>query len=79
MFWPNIQFKLGEVGFFLGKMRQSVIPAHDRPELQDYYAASASSPGTIVATVWQPHFYYYFDAFLAATRSIPDIIQAWYG
>lgn len=79
MFWPNIQFKLGEVDFFLGKMRQSVIPARDRPELQDYYASSISSPGTIVATVWQPHLYYYFDAFLAATRSIPDIIQAWYG
>lgn len=78
MFWPNIQFKLGEVGFFLGKMRQSVTPARDRPELQGYYA-SYSSPGTTVVTLWQPQLYYYFDAFLAATRSIPDIIQAWYG
>jgi hypothetical protein len=77
--WASIQFKLGEADFFLGKMRQVLIPAHNRPELRASYKALASSPGTIIVTNWQPQFYYNFDAFLAATRSIPNIIQTWCG
>jgi hypothetical protein len=78
-FWPKIQYKLGEAAFFLGKMRQALTPAQDRPELQDAIETAKSSPGAVVVTQWQPHLYYYFDAFLAATRSVPDIIQAWLG
>ena len=30
-------------------------------------------------TQWQPDFYYYLDAFLGATRSVPDVIQKCFG
>jgi hypothetical protein len=77
MFWARIQFKLGEGKFFLGMMRQALTPARNRPDLRE---AVATAPlGTNVVSVWQPRFYYYFDAFLAATRSLPDIIQVWQG
>jgi hypothetical protein len=29
--------------------------------------------------LWQPYFYFYLDAFIGATRSIPDIIQKCFG
>jgi hypothetical protein len=60
-------------------MRQALTPAQNRPELQDAIETAKSSPGTVVVTQWQPRLYYYFDAFLAVTRSVPDIIQAWLG
>jgi hypothetical protein len=78
-FWPNIQYKVGEAAFFLGKMRQVLTRAQDRPELQDAIENAESLPRAVVVTQWQPHLYYYFDAFLAATRSVPNIIQAWLG
>jgi hypothetical protein len=75
----NGGYKVREAAFFLGKMRQALTRAQDRPELQDAIENAKSLPGAVVVTQWQPHLYYYFDAFLAATRSVPDIIQAWLG
>ena len=76
--WDRVHFKLGSAEFFLGEMGRDLIPPSARPESQ-HLAAIAISTGTIVDHPWQPKFYYHLDAFLAATRSVPDVIQACFG
>lgn len=78
MSWVGVEFKLGEAAFYLGEMRQDLTPAIARPGLQAS-VPYMSAPGTLVITPWQPRLYYHINAFLAATRSVPDIIQAWFG
>jgi hypothetical protein len=77
--WAGVEFKLAAARFHLGEMYQQLIPAVGRPEFRDYQALM-SSPGTIVGgSLWQPALYYHLDGFLAAGRSVPDIIQAQFG
>jgi hypothetical protein len=73
MSWDGVHFKLDEAEFFLGQMIEAVRPIDDRGTA---YLAAA---GALVGNLWQPQFYYHVDAFLAAIRSVPDIIQAWFG
>jgi len=78
MSWEGVMFKISEAEFFLAEMHRDLKTAIDKPELRAY-AAYMSSPETIVGNLWQPRFYYHLDAFLAATRSVPDIVRAWFG
>jgi hypothetical protein len=70
--WQGVEFKLAEADFFLDRMGKVLLP----PRITD--PTWHPSYGSSVAQ-WQPDFYYYFDAFLGATRSIPDIIQKCFG
>ncbi len=71
--WENVEFKLNEARFYLDEMGRDLAP----PSTQ--FSNLSSSPGTLVTGRWQPQIYYHFDGFLAAARSVPDIIQAWFG
>jgi hypothetical protein len=73
--WQGVGFKIGEADFFLSQMREDITPLVPRPETV-VFAPYMTVPGTIVWNPWQQRFYYHLDAFLAATRSVPDIIQA---
>jgi hypothetical protein len=75
MSWAGVDFKLGEAGFFL----LEEMPRDLRPTRNSHTAALAATGAMVMGKLWQPRFYYHVDAFLAATRSIPDIIQAWFG
>jgi hypothetical protein len=77
MSWEDVNFKLGEAGFFFGEMYQALIPASvngARPA----YELDLTAGGGMVDNRWQSRFYYHVDAFLAATWSTADIIQAWF-
>jgi|RhiMetdeSRZDD1v2_1073273.scaffolds.fasta_scaffold105132_3 hypothetical protein len=65
--WMGVEFKLKEARFFLDQMG-AVLVSH--------YRHPAYGPSVIK---WQPDFYFYLDAFLGATRSIPDVIQKCFG
>jgi hypothetical protein len=65
--WQGVEFKIGEAQFFFDKMGKILIP----PDRHPAYGVTAAR--------WQPDFYYYLDAFLGATRSIPDVIQKCFG
>ena len=78
MSWEGVDFKLSGAAFYLREMHKDLTPASDRPGMQAY-AYMTSSPGTIVSSLWQNHFYHHFDAFIQAARSIPDIIQWQFG
>jgi hypothetical protein len=67
--WAGIEFKLGEAQFFLEWMSKILMPARlNTPAFAEH-----------ATTQWQPDFYYYLDAFLGATRSVPDVIQKCFG
>jgi len=66
--WKGTEFKLDEARFFLERMGAVLVPDQTR---HPAYGPSM--------TRWQPDFYYYFDAFLGATRSVPDVIQKCFG
>jgi hypothetical protein len=70
--WQGIEFKLAEAEFFLDRMGKVLLPAHiTDPRWHPAYGHSAAH--------WQPDFYFFLDAFIGATRSVPDVIQKCFG
>jgi hypothetical protein len=65
--WIGVEFKLKEARFFLDRMGEVLVPHYQHP---------AYGPSVVK---WQPDFYFYLDAFLGATRSVPDVIQKCFG
>jgi hypothetical protein len=72
--WAAPQLKLEYALFHLTKMQQAL---ESRTTAGDYAAMAES--GAIVETDRRRSIYPHFDAFLAATRSIPQIIQCCFG
>jgi hypothetical protein len=72
--WAGPGLKLGYAAFHLERMGQSLQP----PEATGYTVALEAS-GAIVGNNWAQSFYAHFDAFLAAARSVPEIIQCCFG
>jgi hypothetical protein len=72
--WAGILLKVEHAGFHFDRMGQSIQP----PERTHYNVALEAS-GTILDTGWQRSFYAYFDAFLSAARSVPEILQCCFG
>lgn len=60
--WAGVEFKVGSAEFFLAEMGRVMAPP--RQPL-----------GGAASHRWQPDLYYFLDAFLQATRSVPDVIQ----
>jgi hypothetical protein len=70
--WQGIDFKLAEADFFLDRMSKILLPPRlNDPTWDPAYGASVAQ--------WQPDFYFYLDAFIGATRSVPDVIQKCFG
>jgi hypothetical protein len=76
--WDGVNFKLESAGFFSQEMSSDLIHPRHNAQSQLFEAIMVST-GAIVSHPWQDRFYYHLDAFLAATRSIPDIIQSCFG
>lgn len=70
--WQGIEFKLAEADFFLNQMGKVLRPPQlNNPTWHPAYGLPMAQ--------WQPDFYFYLDAFIGATRSVPDIIQKCFG
>lgn len=72
--WAGVSAKLEYALFHFEKMFRALQP----PEQTAHYVAMVSA-GAIVDTGWQRAFPAYFDAFLSATHSVPEIIQCCFG
>ena len=72
--WAGVELKLQNAEFHLQRMGQSLEP----PERTATNVALQAS-GAILDTGWQRSFYAHLDAFLSATRSVPEIIQCCFG
>jgi hypothetical protein len=72
--WDGIAAKLDYAEFHLEKTFEALIP----PRLSAHMAAIEAS-GDIIGHEWQRPFFAHFDAFLSATRSVPEIIRACFG
>jgi hypothetical protein len=72
--WSGPQLKLEYAYFHVAMMQRALQPS----EMAENYPAIIAS-GAIVNTGWQRSIYPHFDAFLAAARSIPEIIQCCFG
>lgn len=72
--WAGVNLKIEYGLFHLQAMWRSL----ERPPLTHMNAALEAS-GAIVDTGWQRSFYPHFDAFLTATRSVPEITNACFG
>jgi hypothetical protein len=74
--WNAVENKVAAAEFFLTEMGRDLVP----PEATDRaMAAIAASTGAIVSHPWQGRLYHHFDAFLAMTRSVPDIVRCCFG
>ena len=72
--WTGVELKRQHAEFFLNRMESSLQP----PEQTQRNVALLSSD-VIIDTQWQRSFYPYFDAFLAMTRSVPEIVNYCFG
>jgi len=72
--FAGVELKLQHAAFFLDAMGEALLPP---PRTTENVAIQSS--GTIIDTRWQTSFYAYLDAFLAMTRSVPDIISSCFG
>lgn len=50
-----------------------------QPPEQTAINVALQTSGALIDTGWQRSFYAYFDAFLSAARSVPEIIQCCFG
>ncbi len=74
--WDAMESKLEGADFFLSEMgRDLVSPYVGNPTM----AAIAFSSGAVLGHPWQRSFYHHLDAFLATTRSVPDIVRCCFG
>lgn len=71
--WAGTDLKLEHGLFHLTKMKQCFQPP------TDWYATVHENCGAIVDTGWQRSLYAYFDAFLMALRSTPEVIRCCFG
>ena len=69
--WAGVDLKVSYAGFFLGQMTSALQPQRTQ--------TTVALEGTIVGNLWQQSFYPNFDAFLAMTRSIPEVIKCCFG
>src|SRR5262249_40120374 len=63
----------------LEKTWNAISPPWQRSGYTSFQAAVLSQPGTVLSHLWQDDFDRDLKAFLAATRSIPDIIETHFG
>lgn len=76
LLWAGVELKVENARFFLEQMDKSLLPPMRTGGRDDTYLQSA---GAILGTQWQQAFYANLDAFLAMTRSIPEIINCCFG
>ncbi len=72
--WRGIDLKLEYAEFHLDETFKALVP----PKRTRRVIAMEAS-GTIISHEWQRPFFAHFDAFLSATKSVPDIIRACFG
>src|SRR5689334_2896450 len=72
--WQGVHLKVAHAELFLSEMGRAL----QGPE-RTHINAVLQSTGAIIDTQWQRSFYAYFDAFLAMTRSVPEIVHACFG
>jgi hypothetical protein len=75
--WESIDARVEEADFFLEQMSKDLVPPEMGPNAQ--LARAIAMTGAIVAHPWQPRFYFHLNAFLAAARSVPEIIMFQFG
>jgi hypothetical protein len=72
--WAGVNLKAANAGFFLEQMGRALLPP-PRTTMN----VALQSTGAIIGTQWQAAFYAYLDAFLAMSRSVPEVITCCFG
>jgi hypothetical protein len=73
--WAGIELKLDHARFHFERMDRALGPAEPLPQNPVLMALT----GAFDAFTWQREFYAHLDAFLSATRSVPEIIVCCFG
>ena len=77
-FWSAIHRRVAAAEFFLNEMSKDILPPWESAPHQPQLAARRMT-GVALSHPWQERFYPHFDAFLAMTRSVPEIIRCLFG
>jgi hypothetical protein len=73
--WRGIDAKLDYAQFHFDKASEALIP----PRLDAHMLVAIEASGAIIGHEWQRPFFADFDAFLSATKNVPEIIRACFG
>jgi len=76
--WTAVNKRLATAEFFLSEMSRDLVPPSESDQYQPHIAAILAT-GVIVDHPWEKRFYAHFDAFLAMSRSVPEIIKCLFG
>lgn len=77
-FWSAIHKRVAAAEFFLNEMSKDILPPWESAPHQPILSALRAT-GVALSHPWQERFYPHFDAFLAMTRSVPEIIRSLFG
>src|SRR5262245_61161569 len=72
--WRGAELKLSYAVFHFTKMSDCLQPPRDA-----YYAAQVAAGSLVGAGSWRQSLEPHLDALLAATRSVPEIVQCCFG
>jgi predicted nuclease of predicted toxin-antitoxin system len=78
-YFDVVDSKLREASKHLQTMGQVPIHPRHRPGFSGHHAAMLSSPDTMMVHDWHDAFNSALNAFLSATRSVPDVIRNRFG
>ena len=74
-----LELKLDEARNNLRALSRVFVRPKHKGAVTFHMAAQMSCPGTVLAYFWHDKFKTYLHGFIAATRSVPDIIQTHFG
>jgi hypothetical protein len=77
-FWSAIHKRVAAAEFLLNEMSKDILPPSESARHQPHVAAILAT-GALVDHPWERRFYPHLDAFLAMTRSVPEIIRCLFG
>ena len=72
--WAGIDLKIESASFHLDGMGKALQPPERTP-----YNVVLESAGALIGGNWHITFYAHLDAFLSATRSVPELIRCCFG
>jgi hypothetical protein len=75
--WAGVGLKIENAQFHLDAMSRVLQP--QSPEQVRTYTIEGGMGGTVTFGNWHRPFYAHFDAFLSASRSVPEIIRCCFG
>jgi hypothetical protein len=77
--WAAVDRRVAAAQFFLSEMSKDLVPPQEKTGEDGSLLKAIRTTGVTVNHPWEDRFYPHFNAFLAMTRSVPEIVNCLFG